>query len=183
MTETLAREESQTFERKASLSLRKEALQALCGMVNGEPAVGEVLFGVSPTGQLRGVEPGDLDKAQRSLAQAIRNGFDPPLMFETSVISHGSKRFLLLSARRSGETPLHEYDGRAYIREGTSTRKLNLKQRKALDSRRNRDAHSGPWRCDKCRSMAGMLVSFEVTDDGIRKTYDCGCGGEYWPAV
>ena len=44
--------EVQTIEFKKSLSLRKEALKALCGMINSDSATGVVFFGVSPDGSI-----------------------------------------------------------------------------------------------------------------------------------
>jgi predicted phosphodiesterase len=52
----------------------------------------------------------------------------------------------------------------------------------SLQRRRNRDLHTGPWKCDRCGAWVGVLVSFVMTDQGVRKSYACDCGGEYWPA-
>ena len=67
--------ESQVFERKKSLGLQREGLESLCGMVNAYAAQGTVVFGIAPDGELVGVEPGDLDKPQRSLTQTISSKF------------------------------------------------------------------------------------------------------------
>lgn len=50
--------ETQTVELKKSLSLQREALEALCGMINSDSATGTVIFGVSPDGNICGVEEG-----------------------------------------------------------------------------------------------------------------------------
>jgi hypothetical protein len=47
----------------------------------------------------------------------------------------------------------------------------------------NRDKHNGPWRCNKFGSLVGQLASFEFSNEGVKKTYRCDCGGEFWPAV
>ena len=80
LEEIAALHESQTVEFKQSLSLRKEGLQALAGMLNADTAKGIVVFGVSPKGDVTGVEPGDLDRAQQSLAQHIGDSFDPKIV-------------------------------------------------------------------------------------------------------
>ena len=74
---------------KASLASRDDALQSLCGMVNSDAAKGVIIFGVAPDGTLRGVEPGNLDKAQRSLAQVIGSKFDPPLIAALEALDSG----------------------------------------------------------------------------------------------
>jgi hypothetical protein len=141
-----------------------------------------VVFGVAPDGQLVGVEPGDLDKAQRSLSQTIAR-CDPRLQCSINVAELQGRQFVILTAERNRDVAYHEFDGRAFIREGTVTRQLNLAEKQALQRTRNRDLHPGPWKCDRCGSWVGMLVSIEITEQGPRKSYACGCGGQYWPAA
>lgn len=175
--------ESQQVELKKSLSLQKEGCEALCGMLNADAARGVVLFGVAPDGSIVGVEPGDLDKAQNSLAQHVRENFDPPLPVSIEVVQCGDKNLIAMQAERPKNTVLYEYDGRAFIREGSSRRRLTVAEKAGLSSRRRRDTHQGPWRCDRCGSVAGMISGIVVTERGIEKSYECGCGGEYWPAT
>ena len=175
--------ESQVFERKRSLSLRREGLESLCGMINVEVASGTVAFGVAPDGEIVGIEPGDLDEAQRSLSQTIAGKFEPPIQPTMRVTELEGKRVLLLAAQRNRDVPYHEYNGRAFIREGTVTRQLSLSEKQSLQRRRKRDLHTGRWQCDRCGSWAGMLASVVVTEQGVRKSYACGCGGEYWPVA
>ncbi len=175
------REESQTFERKKSLSLQREAAESLCGMVNADAARGTVVFGVAPDGTLLGAEPGDLDMAQRSLAQTLGK-FEPRLQSLIEVVETDGMRFVVVSAQRNREVPYHEFNGRAFIREGTSTRQLSLVEKRSLETMRNRDRHNGPWRCDRCGSWVGMLVHTVFTNQQARKSYDCRCGGQFWPA-
>ena len=47
--------EEQTVEFKQSLSLRKEGMEALCGMINTDDAHGTIFFGVSPDGGIKGI--------------------------------------------------------------------------------------------------------------------------------
>jgi predicted HTH transcriptional regulator len=175
--------ESQTFERKRSLSLQREGLASLCGMINADHCSGTVAFGIDPDGRIVGVEPGNLDKAQRSLAQSIQLKFEPAIQCALQVKNVEGKSVVLISAQRNRSVPYHEFDGRAYIREGTVTRQLSLSEKHALQRQRNRDLHTGPWKCDGCGSWVGMLSQVVVTDQGMHKTYTCRCGGEFWPAA
>ena len=173
--------ESQFVEVKKSLNLRKEGLESLDGMINADTRKGLVIFGIAPDGNIVGIEPGNLDKAQLTLAQYIRNKFDPPLVFNIEILECSGKCLAFVSAERAPNIPYHEFDGRAFIREGSSKRQLSLSEKQALTKRRDRDQHSGPWRCDKCGSFVAMLINIEMTDQGMRKSYKCKCGGEYWP--
>lgn len=182
LKELVQRGESQTLEFKKSLSLQREGLEALCAMVNSDLARGTVVFGIGDDGTICGIEEGNLDTAQRSISQAIRNKFDPPLIVRIEVDELNGEKLLVISAERPQDVPYHEYDGRAWIRQGSEKHRLSLAQRQQLTKRRNRDSHPGPWRCDRCRSWVGVLHSFEISNEGMKKTYKCGCGGEFWPA-
>ena len=175
--------ESQTLEFKRSLRLRREGLEALCAMVNADSAFGIVIFGVENNGSVCGIEQGNLDQTQRSLSQAIDSGFDPPIAVQIEIGELNDRQILVLRAERSRSVPYHEYDGRAWIRQGTETRRLTLSQRQQLERRRNRDLHPGPWRCDRCGTSVLQLISGEFTNEGIVRTYRCSCGGEFWPVT
>ena len=175
--------ERQTVEFKKSLSLQREAMEALCGMVNSDNGTGVVLFGVAPNGSVAGVEPSNLDSAQKSLALTVRQKFDPPIICSIEIVECDGKSLVLLKADRAAGISYHEYDGRAYIREGSSRRQLSFDEKQRLSKKRNRDQHNGPWRCSRCGSFVGMLSSIVITAEGIKKSYDCQCGGEFRPAI
>lgn len=176
--------EEQNVEFKQSLSLRREAMEALCGMVNTDYGSGTVLFGVSDDGSCRGIDSGNLDTAQRTLAQYAANRFDPSLICDIQVITCEGKTLISLKASRASNTAYHEYQGRAYIREGTQRRPLNIAEKQHLRSTRLREAHNGPWRCSGCGTVVGMLSQIIVTDHGVEKSYDCfRCGGEFQPLI
>jgi predicted HTH transcriptional regulator len=183
LEELLSKVETQCVEFKRSLSLQREGLEALDGMINAEPARGVVIFGVAPDRRVVGVEQGDLDQAQRSLVQHIGARFDPPIQVVIELAEVEGKALLVVSATRHRGVPYHEYDGRAFIREGTACRQLSLQEKQYLQRSRDRDLHPGPWKCDRCGSVAGLLISMAITDRGVSRTYKCGCGGEFWPAV
>jgi len=183
LEELLRKGEGQTLEFKKSLRLQREGLESLCAMVNSDLARGKVVFGIEPDGTVCGTEEGNLDTAQRSLSQVARNKFDPQLVIQIEVEELNNKQVLMLSAERDRGVSYHEYDGRAWIREGSENRKLSLVEKQHLTKRRDRDSHQGPWRCDRCWSLVGVLHSFEISSEGMKKTYKCGCGGEFWPAT
>jgi hypothetical protein len=172
--------ETETVEWKTSLSETDAGYRDLCSMINGDVARGTVWFGVGPKGDMAGVEPGNLDKAQRTLAEKAQK-FDPPIQAIIRVIGHQDRALISVSAFRARGTPYHTYDRKAQIREGSRTRELKPDELDALSRRRSRDLQSGPWKCDKCGSIAGVLVGMKRTDQGITTSYECDCGGEYWP--
>ena len=181
LIEKIATGEGQTTEFKKSMNLRNEAMEALCAMVNAESAQGLVIFGVEANGNVCGVESGNLDTAQRSLSQIIGANFDPPLHTEIWVKELEGKRLLLVEAQRYKSVPYHEYKGRAWIRQGSEKRPLTLFEKDHLRRNRDRSFHPGPWKCDRCGALVGQLNSVTLTREGMKKNYDCDCGGEFWP--
>ena len=175
--------ESQTLEFKRSLSLLKEGFIDLCAMVNATNAKGVVIFGIEPSGVVSGLSDTNLDSAQQTLALHARQKIDPPLMPQIEAVLCEGKSVLMLSGLRSRAVPFHEYDGRAYIRVGSSSQQMSVAEKQQLSISRNRDLYNGPWRCDRCGSFAGMISCIEVTDHGTKKTYRHSCGGEWWPAT
>lgn len=173
--------EGQTIEFKKSLSLIKEASETLCGMVNADVSKGIVFFGVAPDGSIPGVEKGNLDTAQRTITQHIRQKFSPSLIVQIDIVECDGANVIRLEAKREPTIAYYEYDGRAFIREGSTTRQLTYEEKQHLLKKRDRSQHNGPWKCDKCGSIVGMLSQIMVTNEGIKKTYKCGCGGEFWP--
>lgn len=174
--------ETQGVERKKSLAERNAGLEALNAMVNADSATGCVLFGVGPDGDVVGLK-GDLDQAQRSLAQHIRAKFSPSIAFEVSACECDGLWVLALEGKRERNVPLCEYDGRAFIREGSEKRQLTLDEKLALIRLRDRDQHPGPWRCDKCGDTAMHFEGAVFDGEKLTRTYDCECGGEWWPAT
>jgi predicted HTH transcriptional regulator len=175
--------ETQRVERKRSLSEKREGLESVNAMVNADSASGQILFGVAPNGTVVGIEPGDADKAQRSLAQHIRDKFDPPIRFEIQAVDCEGKDGLAVSARREPHVPLCEYNGRAYIREGSEKRQLKLAEKLHIIRCRDRGQHTGPWKCSKCGAFTGQLISVVFDGQRMERDYGCRCGGEYWPAT
>jgi len=174
--------EGQTIEFKKSLSLRREALEALCGMINADAAKGKIIFGISPNGSVNGIEPGNLDTAQQTLAQHINHKFAPSIICSINVFECDGVNIIILEAKRATEISYHEYDGRAFIREGSTTRQLSYQEKHSLLKKRDRSHHNGPWKCNKYGALVGQLISYEFTGNSMKKTYNSECGAEFWPA-
>jgi hypothetical protein len=181
LQELIRKGETQTLEFKKSLSLLSKGLESLCAMANSDMGKGTVLFGVTTEGAICGVEPGNLDTAQRTITQNIRQKIEPQLIANIEIVECSEGAVIVLSAVRDRTIPYHEYDGRAWIRQGTQNSILSMAEKQNLTSKRDRDSYQGPWRCDRCGSIVGQLFSYEVTPQGMKKTYKCHCGGEFWP--
>jgi predicted HTH transcriptional regulator len=174
--------ESQTHEFKESLSLQKEAFVALCGMLNSETGRGMILFGIKDNSEVIGLGNTGLDTAQKTLVNHAKQKFDPPIQLEVHVLDCEGLPLLAIASHRPRIIQFFEYDGRAHIREGSTTRVLSVGEKMRLSHARNRDLHNGPWTCSRCRTFVGVMSNTRITDSGIYKSYNCPCGGEYWPA-
>lgn len=127
--------ESQEVELKQSFGSRTDAMKALNGMINTDVGEGTVIFGVAPDGTAVGVE-GDIDRHQRGLSQHIHTKFDPDIEISIELLECEGKTLIVMRGTRSAGVAYHEYDGRAFIREGSSTRQLNREKKDALARRR-----------------------------------------------
>jgi hypothetical protein len=90
---------------------------------------------------------------------------------------------VIVAARRNRDVQFHEFDGRAWTREGTAKRQLTFDEKESLRRMRNRDSHNGPWKCDSCGSWTGTWAGVMIGPSGPHRTYRCTCGGEVWPAT
>ena len=183
LSKLIAAGESQATEFKLSLAARDDGLRSLCAMVNTDAGTGVIVFGVAPDGTIQGIEPGNLDRAQQSLAQVIGSKFEPQLAAVIEIHRVGAHALLSLTATRLKSVAYHEFDGRAYIRVGTTVRQLTLVEKNALARSRDRHLHPGPWKCNGCNTWVGVLAGFNVTERGMERSFSCGCGGEFWPAT
>lgn len=127
--------ETQSVEFKKSLSQKKEGCKALCGMLNTEIGAGMVFFGISPENDVVGIG-GNLDSAQRTLAQHIQQKFDPSIVCSIKIEDYKDKKILVLSAKRANDVSCYEYDGRVFIKEGSTKRYLSAQEKKSLNNRK-----------------------------------------------
>lgn len=127
--------ETQSVEFKKSFNLMKEGCKSLCGMLNTEVGTGMVLFGISPENDVIGIE-GNLDSAQRTLVQHIRQTFDPSIKISIQIEDYNDKKILILFAKRPEDVRYYEYGGRAFIKEGSTKRCLSIQEKESLNDSR-----------------------------------------------
>jgi len=178
--------EGQSVEFKKSLAQLDDGLCSLCGMVNADASHGTIVFGINDKGVTVGVEDANLDRSQKKISTKGKK-FDPPLPLDIRVCRRDDKAVIVVRAKR-GSPDIHEYDGRAYVREGAATRRLCVEERRQLIRRRRRDEHSpqfGQWVCDRCGALS-TSVKWRLSSRGgvVSKDVDYSheCGGEFWPA-
>jgi ATP-dependent DNA helicase RecG len=117
----LALGEGPTLEFKRSTGELKEGLQTICAFLNGSG--GLVLVGVRPDGRPEGQQVSD--GTLRDIAQALAR-LEPPINLAPERLSLGSgKDILILCAKGASESVPFTYDGRAYERIGSTTRKMS----------------------------------------------------------
>jgi hypothetical protein len=125
--------ETQSVEFKKSMSQMKEGCKSLCGMLNTAEGSGMMIFGISPENKIVGLQ-GNLDSAQRSLTQHIKDKFDPLINISLKLENYEDKFILILSAKRPREIRYYEYDGRAFIKEGSTKRLLTIQENEVLNT-------------------------------------------------
>lgn len=172
--------ENQHIENKKSLSLLNEGMESLCAMVNTDEGYGSVIFGINPDGKIIGVE-GNLDTMQQTIRQNVSNHFSPELIISVALENISEKNIVRVSAKRIIGVPLYSYKGRFWLREGSTNRYLVIDEIDSFRKRRQRDNYNGPWKCNKCNCINGQITSIEITNLGVKKTYKCSCGGEFFP--
>jgi ATP-dependent DNA helicase RecG len=114
----VAHGESENLEFKRSTGELKEAMETLCGFLNGSG--GRVLIGVHPKGSIQGQQVSEQtlhDITSRFLA------FEPPASVGIERIGVGNEReVLILSTDDCRETAPYTYGGRPYERVANTTR-------------------------------------------------------------
>jgi Putative DNA-binding domain len=168
--------ESQSIAWKKSLSLKPQAMESLSGMLNSDCAQGTIALGVAPDGEVVGVDPGNLDKAQRSLLQFIQDNCSRQSNARWKYAKMARSEFLRYRQNAIEASLITNFvEGLSFAK---ARRRDNLASLK--NSRLNA---SGIAICiDRCGSYIGILSQIVRTNKGIRKTYTCKCGGEFWPA-
>jgi len=101
---------------------------------------------------------------------------------QIDVLECDGRRLVRVIGQRNPLVAYHEYDGRAFIREGTTQHMLSVAEKQQLTRRRNRDAYPGPWRCDRCGFSPTRIGIAVATDQGVHELLECHCGGQFWPA-
>lgn len=175
--ELINKGESQNIEFKKSLSLTKEGLKSISAMLNTDTGCGLVIFGVTDKGEICGIDPGDQDTIQRNMTQKISQLLDPRPILDINIVTVQNKELLVIRGKRLDNIPYYEFDGRVYVREGTSNVEIGLTQKEALRKKNDKRSHNGPWICRKCNTWTGMMIPHPSMNN-----YLCRCGGMLEPA-
>lgn len=116
----VAQGESERVEFKRSTGELKEGMQTLCAFLNGSG--GTVLFGVRPDGTIEGQAVSD--QTLRDIAQAA-DRFEPPAHVSIHRIKAKVGREVIAAAVEGGlDVRPFTYEGRAYERVGSTTRRM-----------------------------------------------------------
>jgi ATP-dependent DNA helicase RecG len=110
--------ESARLEFKASTGQLRRGAETLCAFLNADG--GQVVFGVTPTGDVVGQRVSD--NTLRDVAAALQR-FDPPAPVSMERVSLGRSdhELLVLTASSTDAPRVFTYDGRPYQRVGTTT--------------------------------------------------------------
>ena len=120
LTDLVKKGESQTLEFKRSTGEIREGMQTLCAFLNGSG--GMVLFGVQSDGQAKGQEV--TDQTLRDIAQAT-DRFEPPAHVSIQHFKVEAGRDVVAVAVEAGlDVRPYSYEGRAYERVGSTTRRM-----------------------------------------------------------
>jgi ATP-dependent DNA helicase RecG len=110
----------ETLEFKRSTAELQGAMQSLCAFMNG--AGGMVIIGVGPDGRLLGQ---DVSDATQQKIAAVLDRFEPPGQVQMEIVGLGQgKQAVVLKAEAGNESVPFTFEGRAYERVGTKTRKM-----------------------------------------------------------
>jgi ATP-dependent DNA helicase RecG len=112
--------EGPALEFKRSTGELKEGMQTLCAFLNGTG--GMALFGVRPDGKAEGQIV--TDQTLRDIAQSS-DRFEPPVHFSIHrVKSDAGREVVTVAVKGGGSTGPFTYEGRAYERVGSTTRRM-----------------------------------------------------------
>ncbi|MCY3895787.1 MAG: ATP-binding protein [Chloroflexi bacterium] len=108
--------ETEALEFRATTGTRREAAQTLCAFLNEHG--GQVLFGVSPTGQVASQQVGERTMEQLS---GERRCIEPPAFPEFKRIRLDGRREVIVVSANPGVARPYAYRGTAFRRVGNTT--------------------------------------------------------------
>lgn len=111
--------ESEGVEFKKSTGELEAAARTVCAMLNGYGGV--VLLGVGDTGNVTGQEVSA--NTRTKIANALRR-IEPYALLRPDVVPLDNARSVIVVSTPRGESIPYAYDGRAYVREGPTTRRM-----------------------------------------------------------
>lgn len=119
--------ESETVELKRTTGELREAGQTLNGFLNQRGGV--VVFGVAADGRIVGQEASD--GTLRDVTAAVRD-IDPAPQVDVGRIDAGGGRSLIVLRAGAGGAAPYTYDGRPFIRIGSTTRRMTREEYERL---------------------------------------------------
>ncbi|MBN1849857.1 MAG: putative DNA binding domain-containing protein [Deltaproteobacteria bacterium] len=121
LNKLLKKGEGQKLEFKRSTAELQGSMQSLCAFMNASGGI--VIIGVGPDGRLIGQDVSD--STQQKVAAALAR-FEPPAPVQMEIIDLGKdKQVIVLRAEAGNESVPFTFEGRAYERLGTTTRKMS----------------------------------------------------------
>lgn len=112
--------ESETVELKKTTGQRRRAAETICGMLNADG--GFVLFGVTPSGDIRGQHVSD-DTLQ-DVANELRK-IEPGIVLQPEPVPADDEREVIVVSVPGDQREVYTYDGRPYVRQGPTTSRMD----------------------------------------------------------
>jgi len=125
--------ESETFEKKPSLSDINRIAEVICSFSNGKG--GKVLIGISDKGKVLGVDIGK--NTVERLTDIIVDNSEPKIYPEISTPKIESKNLILISVDSSQQSP-HTAFGKAFKRAGRNTKPMSQAEYERLLLEKNK---------------------------------------------
>lgn len=113
--------ESEKVEFKATTGTLTTGMQTVCAFLNSEKG-GTVLFGITDKGQITGQQV--TDKTRKDIAVEF-NRIDPFPKIKTDYIEVEDGKFVIVMDIEPGDKAPYTYDGRAYMRNQTTTSRMS----------------------------------------------------------
>jgi len=134
ITKLIKQPESETFEKKPSLSDIGRMVEVVSSFANSKG--GKILVGVSDKGKVIGV---DISKnTVERLTDTIIDHTDPKIYPEISTITTDDKNLVLISVKPSSQKP-HTANGRPFKRVGKNTKTMSQGEYESLLLEKNKD--------------------------------------------
>ncbi len=138
---------------KLSLSEKGERMAQHIAAFANHPGGGFFVFGLAPSGDVRGIEKQEVEKIIHKLANISRDSLEPPQKIDHCIDKLLEKNILFVHVPESSQKPVHlrgkglEY---SYIRSGGQTRKMGRQEmaQAILQSRQVRFEEMEALSCD-----------------------------------